>query len=65
MLMMVHLPLCLLTDQHVGRYGKPRSQGLLRTDAFKARFRSAVISLFGDTHFIWDLECMVHGRLLS
>lgn len=28
MCMKVHFPVCLLTDQHVGRDGKPRSWGL-------------------------------------
>lgn len=66
MLMTVHLPLCLLTDQHVGRYEKPRSQGLIRNDFFKAQFRSAVISLSGDTYFIWYIrEHRVHVKFLS
>lgn len=47
------IPVCLLTDQHVGRYGKPRSRGLIRSNVYKAQFRAAAISLSVDTHFIW------------
>ena len=52
MLMKLHSPVCLLTDQHVGRYGKSRSQGLIRSNVYKAQFRAAAISLSGNTHFI-------------
>lgn len=31
MFMKVHFPVYLLADQHVGRYGKPRSWGLYET----------------------------------